>query len=972
MSRNSNNNGRANNKGRGISLWFKNRRNTGASTSTRSINDSASAADILLRSSSRSVGARSTTSESHSKKKLDKIIGGIKAVEKTHKELAKIPKVVTPWQNFVEEEYFIKFGGKWPDTFPARTPNPLEFQMKPRTPRGNPASWSIIQEAEVKTPMPCENPDELPTKWHRVITERDWNSVGTMLAAVQKESVPPKGQETNTANEDITDANKMSPDDAGTDDVLAPLSQTDSSDYTPMHLACAEKMPSKLTQQLFSLNKDVAILKDNQGRLPLHLAALYRNSAGVLDRLVRSNPDTIAVADSHGRSPLRYALLEAERRRDKSLIGMDWKYPVTRRQSRWQTTQVANWSNVELLLKSMIRRKKLLYHASDQALVLESVQCFAPPDVVIYMLTVGIKVIANETTSVILFSLLFRFNYPIKVFEVALQMCIRTMPIPKLVDLFQQGLVRHFDEGCMEIYREMSETKLSYRDELLEGGGVAAWDDDACKDWWDRLMFFLTVSTYQGLTYDEDLGIPQDQLVHSALSIPEIASSLVDFFLRLTPDCGLQPDIKNGALPIHLACKNTKNKSIGKRLQIFKCALEGGSNLRRKEYRGRLPLHLALVADQPLPVLQTILALDTQTAGRRDPMTRLFPFQLAVLSHPLNGSREEGEGKEDGNDSKPSGDVVWSKLDASYELLRACPIAVLPQMYMGTGNLKADINPITLHVVNWCYEYSQDKEWVPCEYRIQQLKELLSSKDTEIADEDLQQRWTKTKQLIWQLYKIRSAKQKNKLKLGDDKFLLHAALKNGLTPPLLIAIILQQQESSVHKALSGNTWYPVHLAARSPSYTPLPFETSCIELPATTALGLVANATKPENLRTLSGGKTPLELALTTGKTWDDIEALVKLHPESLLHPESKSGHYPFQHVASKQSSPSAHKIVRSRSLLEKWNTDPSSGAENAAKIKGYRKAYQLEKLTTVFEILRAKPAAILAAARGISFKMET
>lgn len=343
-------------------------------------------------------------------------------------------------------------------------------------------------------------------------------------------------------------------------------------------------------------------------------------------------------------------------------------------------------------------------------------------------------------------------------------------------------------------------------------------------------------------------------------------------------------------------------------------------------------------------------------------------LQLAVLSHPLDGGTriKQESSEESAKDDISSGDVVWTRLDASFELLRACPIAALPQMYMGSGNLKGDISPITQHVINWLYEYSKEKRWVPCEYRIQQLKELLASKETEIFDEDLKQRWTKAKQLIWQLYKIRSAKQKSKLKLGDDKFLLHAALMNGSTPPLLIAIIIQQHRASANKPISGNTWYPVHLAARAQSYMPLPFETICIKLPATTALGLVAKVTKPENLKTLSGGKTPLELALTTGKTWDDIRDLVQLQPESLLHPESKTGEYPFQLAAAKESSPSAHKIFRSRSLLEKWNTDPSSGAENAAKLKGYRKAYRVEKLTSVFEILRAKPTAVLAAARNL------
>lgn len=609
-------------EGRGLGAWL----NLGGSASARAINDPAEAANVL-NSSLRSLRSRPNPSRtSVSKQKLNKVISDINNIEKTQKELARL-KAGTAWNIFVEEETYTKFGGRWPDAFPTRTPSPPGFAMEPKTPRGNPATWSEIQEAEVKDPKPCESKDDQPpTKWHKVISDGDWFAVEAMLEeTLKKDTTSPEGQDVTV---DLLDT--ASSHDAGSYNLLASLTQTDSKGFTPVHLACVEKMPSKLTQQLFSLNKDVATMKDNEGRLPLHLAALHHQGAGVLDRLVRSSPDTLAVADSFGRSPLRYALLQAEQKRDKSCTGMDWKFPLTQQQAQWQTSQTENWSNVHLLVKTMIQRKKLLSHANDQSLVLESIQCYAPPEVVILMLTVGIKFVTNETNSIILFSLLFRFNYPVGVMELALQMCARAMPVPKLVHFFRDGLARHFHEGCLETYREMSETNLSFRDELLESGVAAL--DEACQDWWDRLKFFLIVSTYQGFSYDEDLGIPQDQLVHSALTIPDVPPSLIDFLLRLTPDCGLQPDIKSGALPIHLACKNAKHKSIGKRMQVFKCALEGDYNLRRKEYRGRLPLHLALIAEQPLPVIQAILALDSQTAGRRDPMTRLFPFQVCPMS----------------------------------------------------------------------------------------------------------------------------------------------------------------------------------------------------------------------------------------------------------------------------------------------------------------------------------------------------
>lgn len=339
-----------------------------------------------------------------------------------------------------------------------------------------------------------------------------------------------------------------------------------------------------------------------------------------------------------------------------------------------------------------------------------------------------------------------------------------------------------------------------------------------------------------------------------------------------------------------------------------------------------------------------------------------------------SSDKEEEDNDKNAENGSFSGDGVWSTLDASFELLRACPIAVLPQLFMGSGcDLKGCISPISRHVVNLCYDYETSKGWIFRDDRVRRLREFVLSKEDAAAgcetDEVSMNWWARARQLIWHLYSIRWTKQKTKLELGDNRYLLHAALSVGATPPLLISLILQQNEGSANNVLPGTNAYPVHLAARSVPYVPLPFEVdgrNRDSLPEATAFGLTTRCTTADILDRLAGGKAPLELALATGKTWEDVQRLVESHPRCLVRQDPKSGDYPFQLAACKESYAAKRKIVRSRSILHKWNTDPSSGAENGSKLKSYWREYKLEKLTTVFEILRAKPAVILSAARYI------
>jgi hypothetical protein len=298
---------------------------------------------------------------------------------------------------------------------------------------------------------------------------------------------------------------------------------------------------------------------------------------------------------------------------------------------------------------------------------------------------------------------------------------------------------------------------------------------------------------------------------------------------------------------------------------------------------------------------------------------------------------------------------VWGKLDSIFELLKAYPVAVGPTMFCGSGNPNGDVGPLAQYVLNWCFSYNQESGWTIHNERTKQIQAAISNGC--FKQGPLKTWWNKVRQLIWQLCKIRSTRQKIRYKLGDDNYLLHAALSNGVTPPIIIKLILKLFSESVKMPIPGTDRYPIHLAARSPSYAPLPFET---EIPMPSALELVALA-NPEMSRCSSNGKMPLQLAICSGKTWQDIRTLVYKDPKCLLIQDMDSGLFPFQQIASKESFTRSHRVVRSRIGPIKWYE--KSAAENGKFLMGFQADYQRDKLTSVFEILRAKPDVLDAAA---------
>ena len=468
-------------------------------------------------------------------------------------------------------------------------------------------------------------------------------------------------------------------------------------------------------------------------------------------------------------------------------------------------------------------------------------------------------------------------------------------------------MVDHYEEGCVGVFRDDKGRELSFRTELIQAYRNQQADRDCtlsqpCKEWWDKLRFLIGFSSYN---LSDEHKLEDDYVLHAALTVPDTPTSLVEFLVRLVPSTRYETDPATGALPVHLACKywigyTTSKKEQRLSSQVLHLLLAGDSSLAWKRFKRRLPLHHAILSGKPLSFLQTLLAMDVKTANARDPLTRLFPFQLAAMESPnprLSLDVYSRSTKSLGEDT--------GGLDVIYELLRANPIAVYPMKACGSGDPKGDIGPVAQHVLNYCYFYRKggsETGWILNERRTKTLRDAISKGR---MPENMKKWYGQLKQMIWKVYNERNTGKRVGLLPQKDEYLLHAALSNGGTPPIVIELMLELYPNSVHMRIPGTDKYPIHIAAASPSYARLPFEKT---VSMGSALEMIALVDK-DSLHLRSTGRSPLHIAIDGGKTWDELCPLIDAEPDFLAEPDLCSGLFPFQQVAAIETFTPTHQV---------------------------------------------------------------
>lgn len=806
-----------------------------------------------------------------------------------------------------------------------------------------------------------------PEAWFRAIKERDWTFVQTLMNSydfrkyrlVDSNSAPSRKPQKKLRvlkylpSKSFGDEDDM--EEEGEEELVSPLLRTDSDGRTALHLACKEFMPWKMVQSLFFLERGAVTIIDNDGRLPLHYALIANHDTRILDRLIHANSTDLLRPDSLSRTPMGYAILRAEHKRDKA-IQSTWSTPLTKKELEWQNQQTKNWTNAQFLLDALVARRKLLSKVHEKTLLLEAVEAYAPPSVMHAMLSVSARILQqDQNMAEQLLQLLINRGYSIPIVQKALKICSETIPELTLVGCIRRGMAEHYDKGCTLVYREQWNREISFRTETMQAykrknmaDGALVELTVACQEWWDKLKFFIGYSsstTLMAHTLDESY------LLHSILMVPDSSPSLVELLVRMFPNTRYVPDPETEALPIHLACQFWKgstqyNGGDVETLQVLNFIVAGDFELARRRYHRRYPLHLAILAQQSWIFVNTIVTLRPKVVNAIDPWTRLFPFQLAAVNKAYITS-DPKEGATSSNYQYREDD----QLDVVFELLRMNPVAVSPILSCGSGDPTGDLGPVAQHILSWCYVY-KNHGWVLNRAKLETLRHAISKG---VLPKSMLKWFETLKLFIWKMYDLKNAGKRIACMPRGEIFLLHATLSNGGTPPIAIELLLELFPDSIKTPIPGTNQFPAHIAAASPSYCPMPFETA-ISMSSVLEMLVLAY---PGALSLESNGRNFLELAIASGKTWSEVRSIVLEKPTLLELRDRRSQLFPFQQMSSTESSMPLQDWMHAKTFATKW-TDRTP-AENGAMLRRFRREYHLDKLSAIFEMLRAQPGALEA-----------
>jgi hypothetical protein len=747
------------------------------------------------------------------------------------------------------------------------------------------------------------------SEWHISIQDNDWDELQLLLKEYDYKLYKPKepDRKANKRRLRIVKAadyvgtsikscliKKGAPE----EEPKSPLLGMNGLGQTPLHLALRSFTPDKLAIRLVFAEKRAAAVSDDMGQLPLHVAANWGRSNQVMDRLCRAYRTGIQQEDKDGKTALWYVVHQATTHSgatDKSKSY--WGIPRTPEESEWQRKQEDVWSKVRFMLLTYSTRKRILIE-SERDILLMALEHAAPPNVVEVVLCASQKELRSDPTLASdALALFMKRQYPIK----NLQLLLHHFPIKNVqsMEAARKLLTKHYFQGC----KTEQGRKMAFRAEmeklaLTRHGDKPYKPTLVCQEWWDKIKCLLRLCGH-GNHSDEKKNFHKEHLLHAALSNCDTPPSLIQLLMVLRPEAIKIPHPANESLLIHLCCRNWKynlfpiSQGLGvdrdleleepDMEQVLRLILAVDPTVVRKPHRDRLPIHYAIATSKSLDFIQSILKHDTSLLAVRDPSTKLFPFQLAALINPFKNpamwaaARRTPEqwNKEmtPEQHSQAVSDVIaeqdLDQLTSIFELLRAFPVAVSTATVLRKPAIFRDANGrgmISAHYTLWCYTQVEerldgDKSWEPHPERMELFKDAIALRE---IPPSMEAWWGKLKFWIWYCY----PKQ-----LGDipqeDKYLLHAAVANEDTPPRIIELVAAQFPESASLPVRGLD-YPLHIAAKTLSYQPQPFEEDDMS-----TLEIVAKAyPKAATIRSAQG--LPIHIAMECDKSWEEIEPLVQ------------------------------------------------------------------------------------------------
>lgn len=794
-------------------------------------------------------------------------------------------------------------------------------------------------------------------------------------------------------------------------EVISPLLVGDRRGRIPLHLACMRDTPGRVLADLIDAEKAASSIQDHFGRTPLHYAAQAGRSEIILEKLVLSYPNAMKTRDETERTPLWFAVQSACRQarlvKGKDVNGnlFCWRTPLSERENDWQLHQQKTWSNVDYFLRQFVRRKRALV-SFDHDLILQAMECGAPPDTIKNFIIGDEKYLkSKDDFAGLAIALCIERQYDIDLMENLLDACRERAPV--ITGAVQNAMVSHYRKGCRPLGDEMTTSFakqmvdwMAYKsgnhdvgDEAEEvfGGLTSIIEEDdseacrdksdardevveltpVCSDWWERLRYLLFYSAY-GATFGEKDGIEDVHLVHAALSISVSPPSLIQLLIVLHPDSRreLCPVFK--ALPVHIASTRWKYDLLQvepdkSQLHVLKQLIAGDEMQLVRRHRGRLPLHLALAVGQSWSFARSFIWMDQKSVGMRDPITKLFPFQMAALRIQAKNMKMHLRGRNtpekwmSKSESTKRAQLKQTEeffeckqVDTVFELLRLHPGAISGNNLHRKASLEG-VGPVSKHYLSLAYVQTS-KGWEPFPAAIKLLRQSIVK--GRIARE-IQSWWEALKVMIWN---YPSATQLPK----TERYLLHAALYNPDTPPLIIQILLELFPESSSLPIPQSETYPLHIAAGTLQYQPQPFEIPF----STNSLHLVLLAFD-DAAYMFSHGRLPIHICIAGGKTWDEIGPLAQYAPLALHLADERSQLTPFQQMATFKATSKENSLrfsLRVERCTNILDASSLSGPARGKLLKAIYKKNDTDVLSSIFELVRKEPSVLHAFVEG-SFK---
>ena len=533
---------------------------------------------------------------------------------------------------------------------------------------------------------------------------------------------------------------------------------------------------------------------------------------------------------------------------------------------------------------------------------------------------------------------------------------------------------------------------LQQMEECFERGSMDGCTADFCQ-WWEKLT--LLIRFCHGVKDDS-----QDcNLLYAALNNRDTPPRVVELIIRLYPELVHDTETWQKVMPLHVAARTALyvprsyeedwEPDQTRVLELLQ-EMQPESKRRREAEQGRNAIHLALEARKTWTYVKPLVSGNRRCLKLRDPVTKLFPFQMAALRRLGHEDTYERLLLKTRNQSGSEKWQKWSMRQREraiakvvkqdelecvrtvYEMLRRYPSAVKTAIDKVKAVKKSldrtGMGMVGAHYTLWCYE----QEGI--DMKLNAAKAAMLKKATQEASlggvlgevsEEFTVWWQKMKFWIWYCFEgeIGTMPKPGKLVMPrEDNFILHAAVSNSDTPPQIIQLLLGLYPASASTALPQTNVLPIHVASRTLAYTKRFYEDES----SLKTLEMLVHA-NPRARKQTSNGQLPLHLAIESGRTWEEIRCLVQGDHSILRRLDPKTGLYPFQQAAVLRSiKPEQQRRFQhiARNSMDEATWKRSSRRERNQVARDVQLNHRLQLLSTIYELLRRDPSAIDAARR--------